>query len=518
MANSPVKPNDFKNLIPSPGGNLCDKISKLIISLPSLSFQLVSWILNEDGSFTDDFKTAVCQALADIGCAGGSGNPDANPNMPAPTNVNATDGTYSDKVLVTWNAVTPPSGIAAVTKYKVYRAPSDVLAATSSTLIATVDAPTLQYEDTTAVPGTTYNYWVVATNDSDTSNYGGPNSGYAGIPTTTLPAISDLIASQGFSATNDGVISLWWTPPSGATKYDIYRHTANDFASATKIMSNVTPETGNVVDVTIEQAYDNTGAIVAFHTPPSGSTKYYFWVVAKKDSPPAVSPESNAAQGWVNITTDEPGILDRGSLNNGDSYVVPGGVVRIKMVVYGQGGGGAGGGNIYGGGGGGSAPACSIEFAVVATDTIDLATTPNQDTTGNAPASTNGTNGAVVDVKLNGVSVLTIIGGSGGVYSSSGNGAGGAKSTGASGSALVTAWPTLDGNAASGSAGGRGGAAFPQAQLAAAHFNGVTGWEADAVAGNGGGGSYSDVGTPGAVGATGGKGIGALAIYAAFTV
>lgn len=516
--NPDTRPSDFKNLIPSPTGNLCDKIAKLIISLPTLSFNFVSWMLNEDGSPTEDFKTWICNALVSIGCSTTGGNVDANPNMPAPTAVSASDSTYSDKVRVTWDGVTPPSGIPAVTKYKIYRALSTVLTPTSATLLATVDAPILVYDDTSVVPGTNYNYWVVATNGTDTSNYGGPDVGNAASASGSLTAISDLIASQGFSTTNDGVVSLWWTPPSGATRYDIYRNTANDFATATKVISDTTPVAANI-SVAAEKSYDNIERVVAYHVPPAGNTKYYFWVIAKKDAPPAISSASNAAQGWVSIATDEPSILTSASMGNGDTYVVDPGVVRLKMVVYGQGGDGAGGGTVYGGGGGGASPLASIEFAVASGDTVDLVTTPNQDHGVNTAAMTSGANGATTEVKLNGVTVLTITGGAGGVYSASGGGAGGAVGS-ASGTALVTAWPALPGAAANGTAGGRGGAGFPQTRLAAAHYSGFgafTSWEGNGVGSNGGGGSYAEVGVPGAGDAVGGYGNGAIAIYATFT-
>lgn len=511
----PVIPSDFKNaIVGSVSMALCEKVAKLFTTLPTLVYNAIAYEFNEDGSFTAEYKAAIC--ALDCSTDSGGDNP-INPNMPAPNGISATDGTYSDKVRVTWNAVTPPTGIDAVTQYKVYRATSNVTNPNSATLIATVDAPTVQYDDTSAVQGTTYNYWIKATNGSQESNYGGPDVGHSASAETTLTAISDLVASQGFSNTNDGLIYLWWTPPTGATRYDLYRNTANDFATATKFASDVVPTVANI-STAADHAYDNVDAVVYFHTPPAGNAKYYFWVVAKKDAPPAVSAESNAAQGWVNMTVEEA-TLEIGALTNGDSYVVPGGVVRMKMVVYGQGGGGAGAGTVYGGGGGGGAPACSIDFAVSGGDTIDLVTSPNQDTTGNAAAAGNGTNGADVIVKLNGVAVLTITGGTGGQYSFGGSGAGGAVGS-AAGTALQTAWPCLAGRPAVGTAGGRGGASFPGASLAAAHYNGFaafTSWEGNAseFSGNGGGGSYAEPGVPGSPDAVGGYGSGASATFAA---
>lgn len=184
-------PNTFKNLIISGTGNLCEKVAKLLVGFATASYNFVSEMIDESGNFTDNFKEMICAA----GCTGSNGT--VNPNMPAPSGVAASDGTYSDKVRVTWNAVTPPSGQAAVTEYKVYRAPSTVTDSDESVLIATVTAPTLLFDDTSAVVGTTYNYWVRATNGTQTSNYGGPDVGNAGEVTESLPAISDLRATQG---------------------------------------------------------------------------------------------------------------------------------------------------------------------------------------------------------------------------------------------------------------------------------------------------------------------------------
>lgn len=503
-------PNDFKDLIVSPTGSRCEKLNKLF-SLPQKFYDWFTSIYTESGAFTEDFKTKVCAVVAT--CSGGSsggGNP-GNPLMPTPSGVNATDGTYSNKVTVTWNTVTPATG--AVTEYKIYRALSTINDPNDGSviLLATVAAPTITYDDTTAVEGTTYNYWVTATDGVNISAFGGPDNGSASAPTTTLSAISDLLASHGFYTSDDGVIHLQWTAPTGATKFDIYRHTANIFASATKIQSDLVPATA-LISFHLDTVYDNQDGVMVFQSnAPDPALKYYFWVVAKKDAPPAVSPESNVAQGWTRIdATEEGSVTDIQNLAFGNPpsnpYVVVGGSVRARMIIQGMGGGGAGGGQSFGGGGGGASPQAVLEFAVSPGDSITFEASPNVDDTGNAAAMTDGDPGSTVLVKNNGVTIATFVPGGAGLYDASGSGAGGAAGS-VSGSAVAVGYSALAGKPGAGQAGGRGGAIFGFPRLAAAHYGGFgafVSWEGDYNAG-GGGGSYAEVGVVGAGDALGGK-------------
>jgi fibronectin type 3 domain-containing protein len=88
--------------------------------------------------------------------------------MPSPPeSLLASDGTYADKVEVTWS----PSEKAIT--YTVYRSTSrwgwkTILSSTSDTI----------YNDTTAKPGKTYYYWVKASNSVGSSRFSSFDTGY----------------------------------------------------------------------------------------------------------------------------------------------------------------------------------------------------------------------------------------------------------------------------------------------------------------------------------------------------
>lgn len=491
---SPVSPNDFKNAIPSAAGQFCAKFLN-VFQLPKLVFSLVDYMFDESGGLSTQFKTDLC-ALACSGSSGGT----VNPNMPAPANLNASDGTYSDRVTITWSAVS------AATKYKLYRSGTDNTDPNAATEIATINAPTLTYDDLVApsnlVLGTTYTYWIKATDDANTSNFGGPDDGNAGAPTTTLPAISDLRCTKGFYHSSDGAIGLVWTPPSGTTKYDIYRNTVNDSGTATKIYSNVVPETttNHFVPDNTPICWDNDGEIVLDDTPPSSVIHYFYWVIAKKDAPPAVSTYSNSDVGWVQT---QDGTYNLGTfelLKAASPYIAVG--TKLRVVLFGGGGGGAGGGVNYGGGGGGGGGVVIEEFVVVVGDSIALTAVPNTDDTGNAATQADGIVGSTMTLKINGVTKMVAAGGGQGLYNAAGAGAGGAGASG-TGTTSPTIYNGKPGAAGAGSVGGKSGYRFGHHRLPSSHYH--AGFTGDGFeTSDPGSGSSSNPSAPSL--ATGGKG------------
>jgi len=92
-----------------------------------------------------------------------------------PRLVAASDGTYTDKVRVTWS---PSAG---AVSYQVWRNTADVSA--SATPIASAVIATV-FDDTSASFGTTYYYWVRANTASSTSAFSSSDPGYRDRPAT----------------------------------------------------------------------------------------------------------------------------------------------------------------------------------------------------------------------------------------------------------------------------------------------------------------------------------------------
>ena len=137
-----------------------------------------------------------------------AGNMSLEPNPPGPiqvtvtplsppTGVSASDGTYTDKVSITWNSVSGAS------EYRVYRATSSDGAKTA---ISNWQSG-ISYNDTSATPGITYYYWVKARNSYGESDYSDYDTGWVG----SGPSNHDPDLSSGYVE-----------PPSGDTNTNFY--------------------------------------------------------------------------------------------------------------------------------------------------------------------------------------------------------------------------------------------------------------------------------------------------------
>ncbi|MBU0716039.1 MAG: PQQ-binding-like beta-propeller repeat protein, partial [Verrucomicrobia bacterium] len=167
---------------------------------------------------------------------------------PVPLNVNATDGTDENQVIVTWNAATNATG------YEVYR--QDSYTPWSLTTPLGIEYGTT-YSDTQARPGLRYYYWIQATNQFGPigpSELSGFDTGYC--PLTPPSAIS---ASDGVSVEH---LYVTWSVSDNASNYELWRGTNSDRAAALMLVNDVATN-----------AYDDTDSVQG--------VMYYYWVKAK---------------------------------------------------------------------------------------------------------------------------------------------------------------------------------------------------------------------------------------------
>ena len=165
----------------------------------------------------------------------------------APTNTLATDGTYPNKVRVTWSTVQ------AFTAYEVWRG---VSADTNLASFLISDVSTNWYDDSNAVPTQVYYYWVRAKNSAGVSGLGISDAGQVLSPPV------NVVASDGSFLDR---VRVDWPGSPGATSYDVYRALSTNTASASLLTSY---RTTNTYD------YSSTDT----------TNVQYFWIVARNDN------------------------------------------------------------------------------------------------------------------------------------------------------------------------------------------------------------------------------------------
>ena len=147
-----------------------------------------------------------------------------------PANVVATQGSFTNKVTITWNSVSE------AVYYNVYRSTS---AGGTYTMINGSNITSATYEDSTVSCAIHYFYRVTAVNDHGTeSGQSAYSEGWAS-PTWTNPP-TDISAADG---TQVGQITITWTATSGADYYNVYSSSTSGGTYTKVNASNVTATT-----------------------------------------------------------------------------------------------------------------------------------------------------------------------------------------------------------------------------------------------------------------------------------
>ena len=180
----------------------------------------------QSGTSLNDYDVAAGQitwywvkaAVDDAGTRPGPmGGPDSGYPLlvlSAPASVSATDGTYTDKVEITW------SGVSGATHYRVYR--NSVGTTVGAVALGNWQTGTTLY-DAGAPPGVTFYYWVKAALSASGDNesaFSDPDDGWRKL----LPP-SDVSASSG---TYTDKIHIEWGSVAGAVVYCVYRRLSGD--------------------------------------------------------------------------------------------------------------------------------------------------------------------------------------------------------------------------------------------------------------------------------------------------
>ena len=149
----------------------------------------------------------------------------------SPTGVTASQGTYADMVVLTWQAS------AGAQNYDVYRAPSQTA---SYTLLDKIT--TTRYEDLTVEKNAVYRYQVRACGSAGCSIPSDSVSGYTSFP--TLPTPEGVSASDG---TESGKVVVSWNKVDTATSYLVYRADSEKGTYVPKEAAEATTDRKSVV-------------------------------------------------------------------------------------------------------------------------------------------------------------------------------------------------------------------------------------------------------------------------------
>ncbi len=173
-------------------------------------------------------------------------------SLAAPMNVQASDGLYTNKVAITWQTVTGPTG------YEVWRNTLNSTSGVNFIKLGTVSSSTTNYDDTTATINVTY-YYFVRSITPDIGTFSASDSGWraACLPPGGVSATKGIYTDK---------VRISWNAAVNVTYYDVFRATTTNSSSAVLIGSR--DASG--------QSYDDTNV--------TAGTVYYYWVKSRNNN------------------------------------------------------------------------------------------------------------------------------------------------------------------------------------------------------------------------------------------
>jgi len=212
---TPVTPSDIKAQLVTASGATCDKLLRALFTFPSKFYQWFSYVYNEDGTFTDEFKSDVCGIdCSTVGSGGGSG-------ILAPS----LTITFGATPHIAWNTV------AGAAWYEVARSTDNLL--TEADLVNTT---TLNFfDDGGTSVSTYYYYWVRGVNATTRGDWSAAELGAQSI--YAVSAATSPTASTG----NSNYVEFTWDFVPEATNYEVIRNTANTTVGATTLGTTTVP-------------------------------------------------------------------------------------------------------------------------------------------------------------------------------------------------------------------------------------------------------------------------------------
>ena len=232
-----------------------------ILATAAANNHFVNWSVTTGSAIVANVKSAATTVTL-MGDHGSSATITANfaedavPTVvPAIPVISATDGTYEDRVVITWKAV--PTA----TSYEVYRNTTNT--PDGSDLLGTVSD--VIFEDNTAEFNNVYYYFVKAKNSIGPSNFSTGNSGYV----AKAPSIPGAVTAS--DGTYFDKVRVSWSKVVGATSYLVFRMDSATPAPDPNLKTDLIGETTALFLDDFGDDLDITG-------------KYYYWIAAKNDN------------------------------------------------------------------------------------------------------------------------------------------------------------------------------------------------------------------------------------------